>query len=275
MRLLFLSDTHLGFDLPARPRSPRHRRGPEFFETFEQALAPARRGEVDAVVHGGDLLYRSRVPAWLAEAALAPLRQVAEAGVPVLLVPGNHERSRMPCPLLAIHPRLHLFDRPRSVTLEAGGLRVAFDGFPYAHDVRARFPVLLAEARGAAARPASADLRLLLLHQCVEGATCGPGDFTFRAGPDVIRRADLPRDVAAVLCGHVHRHQVLPGRGGPPVIYAGSTERTSSAEAGERKVALLLTLSRAGLEGLEPVALPERPAPPPRPRWAERGGRAP
>jgi exonuclease SbcD len=263
VRLLFLADTHLGYDLPARPRAVRHRRGPEFFESFEAALAPARRGEVDAVIHGGDLLYRSRVPAWLAEAALAPLRQVAEAGVPVLLVPGNHERGAVPYPLLARHPRLHLLDRPRSVTLEAGGLRVAVAGFPHVAEVRAGFPALLAAARAGAA---PADLRLLLLHQCVEGATCGPGHFTFRHGPDVIRRADLPRDAAAVLCGHVHRHQVLPGRGGPPVIYAGSTERTSSAEAGERKVALVLSLSARGLEGLEEVPLPDRPAPPAR-RW--------
>jgi DNA repair exonuclease SbcCD nuclease subunit len=263
VRLLFLSDTHLGFDLPARPRTARHRRGPEFFESYEAALAPARRGEVDAVVHGGDLLYRSRVPAWLAEAALAPLRRLAEAGVPVLLVPGNHERGAVPYPLLARHPRLHVLDRPRSVTLEAGGLRVAFEGFPYAAGVRARFPALLAEARAGAG---PADARVLLLHQCVEGATCGPGHFTFRHGPDVVRRADLPRDAAAVLCGHVHRHQVLPARGGPPVIYAGSTERTSGAEAGERKLALRLSISRRGLEGLEPVALPDRPPPPAR-RW--------
>lgn len=269
MRLLFLSDTHLGFDLPARPRTLRPRRGPQFFETMEHALAPARRGEVDAVVHGGDLHFRSRVPAWLAEAAIAPLRQVAEAGVPVLLVPGNHERSRLPYPLLARHPALHVFDRPRTVVLQAGGLRVAFEGFPYAAGVRARFQALLAEARGHA--PAPADLRVLLLHQCVEGATCGPGHFTFRGGPDVVRRADLPRDAAAVLCGHVHRHQVLPGRGGPPVIYAGSTERTSSAEAGERKVALVLTLSRAGVAAMGPVPLPERPPPAPRPRWPDRG----
>jgi exonuclease SbcD len=56
-----------------------------------------RGREVDVVVHGGDLLYRSRVPAWLAE-TLAPLGRPAESGVPVLLVPGNHERSRMPFP---------------------------------------------------------------------------------------------------------------------------------------------------------------------------------
>ena len=260
MRLLFLSDTHLGFDLPARPRSPRPRRGPDFFESFDAALAPARNGEVDAVLHGGDLLYRSRVPAWLSEAALAPLRRVADAGVPVLLLPGNHERGRVPHPLLALHRHLHVFDRPRTVVLEAGGVRVAFAGFPYASGVRERFGALLAGAR-ADAPPA--DVRLLCLHHCVEGATCGPGSFTFRGGPDVIPRAALPRDVAAVLCGHVHRHQVLRAEGLPPVIYAGSTERTSHAEAAETKGIVLLTLDLEGILRHEFRPLPNH-APPPR-----------
>lgn len=257
MRLLFLSDTHLGHDLPARRGVARPRREADFFESFEAALAPARTGEVDVVLHGGDLLYRSRVPAWLSDAALAPLRRVAENGVPVLLLPGNHERGRVPHPLLALHRNLHVFDRPRTVALEAGGVRVTFTGFPYASEVRDRFRTLLAEAR-AGAPPA--DVRLLCLHHCVEGATCGPADFTFRHGPDVIPRAELPRDVAAVLCGHVHRHQVLRADGVPPVIYAGSTERTSRAEVGETKGVVLLRFDDEGLLRHEFRPLPEQVA---------------
>jgi DNA repair exonuclease SbcCD nuclease subunit len=259
MRLLFLSDTHLGHDLPVRPRSDRPRRGEAFFESFESALAPARAGEVDAVLHAGDLLYRSRVPAWLSEAALAPLRAVADAGVPVLLLPGNHERGRLPHPLLALHRGLHVFDRPRTVVLEAGGVRVAFTGFPHEREVRDRFADLLAVATAGA--PA-ADVKLLCLHQCVEGATCGPGDFTFREGPDVIPRSALPGDFEAVLCGHVHRHQVLRATGRPPVIYSGSTERTSHAEAGEVKGVVVLWLSEVGIERFAFRALPDRGDPP-------------
>lgn len=254
MRLLFLSDTHLGFDLPARPGGVRPRRGPDFFARFAAALAPALAGEVDAVLHGGDLLYRSRVPAWLSDAALAPLRRVADAGVPVVLLPGNHERGQVPHPLLALHRNLHVFVRPRTIVLDGGGVRVAFTGFPYASGVRERFATLLADAR-AGAPPA--DVQLLCLHHCVEGATCGPGDFTFRWGPDVIPRAALPGDVAAVLCGHVHRHQVLRAAGLPPVIYAGSTERTSRAEAGETKGVVLLRLDPEGLVRHEFRPLPE------------------
>jgi len=256
VRILFLSDTHLGLDLPARPRVARPRRGDDFFRCFELALRPALAGEVDAVVHGGDLLYRSGVPAWLAEAALSPLRRVAAQGVPVLLVPGNHERSRLPFPLLAAQEGLHVFDAPRTVHLEARGLRVALAGFPYAPDVRTRFGALLESARRG---ERGADLRILCLHQCVEGATCGPGNFTFRDGPEVIRRADLPGDLAAVLAGHVHRHQVLRAPGRPPVIYAGSVERTSFAEAGEPKGAVVIEIGARGLVAIDFHPLPARP----------------
>jgi DNA repair exonuclease SbcCD nuclease subunit len=256
MRVLFVSDTHLGIDLPARPRVERRRRGEDFFRSFERALAPAFAGEVDVVLHGGDLLYRSRVPPWLAEAALAPLRRVASSGIPVRVVPGNHERARIPYPLLALHPNLHVFDRPCTFTLEARGLRVAFVGFPYASQVRSRFVSLLADARRG---ERAADARVLCLHQCIEGATCGPRDFTFRTGEDVIRQVDLPRDLAVVLSGHVHRHQVLRSRDGPGVVYAGSVERTSFAEAGETKGVVVLELSAAGLAAMDFRPLLARP----------------
>jgi len=177
--------------------------------------------------------------------------------VPVLLVPGNHERSRLPYPLLALQDGLHLFERPRTVVLEARGVRVAFAGFPFTHQIRRRFAEVLAAAAARETDPA--DVRVLCMHQCVEGATCGPRHFTFRFGDDVIRAGDLPRDVAVTLCGHIHRHQVLRPRGQPPVIYAGSIERTSFAEAPETKGYVVLELARSGLGPFQFRPLPTRP----------------
>jgi DNA repair exonuclease SbcCD nuclease subunit len=99
----------------------------------------------------------------------------------------------------------------------------------------------------------------LCLHHCVEGATCGPGNFTFRFGADVIRTADLPPAVAVTLSGHIHRHQVLRLPGRPPVIYAGSVERTSFAEASETKGFVVLQLSQSGLGSFEFRPLPAKP----------------
>ncbi len=261
-RILFLSDTHLGLDLPQRPRVVRRRRGPEFFRALDRALAPALRGEADLVVHGGDVFFRSRVPPGLVERAFSPLKAVADRGIPVYVVPGNHERSAIPHPLLAAHPGIHVFDRPRTFRLIVGGLALALAGFPFVrHGLRRGFRELVDRTGG---REIPADARLLCLHQCVEGATVGPQGYVFRDGDDVISGADLPRGFVAVLAGHVHRHQILErGLRGPalpaPVLYAGSTERTSFAERDEPKGFLQLDVEgdSSGRGRLGPVRFRE------------------
>jgi len=245
IRVLLLADTHLGFDFPLRPRVKRRRRGPDFFANTRTALAPARRGEVDLVVHGGDLLYRSKVSAELVRMALEPLLEVADRGVPVVLVPGNHERSAIPFPLLAAHSHLHVFDRPRTIEIEHSGGRIGLAGFPCERKgIRQRFGPLFTATGW---NPGVYDLSLLCLHQTVEGAIVGPADFTFRSGDDIIPGQRLPNRLAAVLSGHIHRHQVLTrdlgGRGlAAPVFYPGSVERTSAAERDEAKGYLMIDL---------------------------------
>jgi len=249
LRVVFLSDTHLGLDLPARPRVERRRRGLDFFANYERALEPALRGEADIVVHGGDVLYRSRVAPALVARGFAPLKRVADRGVPVCIVPGNHERSQIPYPLVAQHPGLFVFDRPRTFRFVVRGVRLAVAGFPFVrHDVRERFRAVL---EASAWRDPADDVRLLCLHQAVEGARVGAHDYVFRSGEEVVRGSDLPGGVAVVLAGHVHRHQVLThdlaGRAlGAPVLYAGSVERTSVAERFEPKGYLTLELEADG-----------------------------
>jgi exonuclease SbcD len=262
VRILFLADTHLGFDLPLRPQVERRRRGHDFQANYERALAPALAGEVDVVVHGGDVFHRSRVPTSLAWQGLQPLVRVAERGVPVYVVPGNHERSRIPHRRFVSHPLVHVFDRPRLFETEVRGVRLRVAGFPFQRgDVRTRFPALLRETGW---RAGGASLDVLCLHQCVEGATVGPSDFTFTSGRDVVCCRDLPAGFAAVLSGHIHRHQVLTrdlsGAALPaPVLYPGSVERTSLAEKGERKGFLRLELRADAAPRWRFEALPARP----------------
>ena len=266
IRVLFLADSHLGFDLPSRPRVERRRRGYDFLANYGRALALARSHDVDLVVHGGDVFHRARVHRSLAYQAARPLVEIAELGVPVLVVPGNHERSRIPHERFASHPNLHLFRRPDTAAFRVRGARVAVAGFPYQRRrVREGFPEIL---RNTGWYREDADLRFLCMHHCVEGAVVGPGDHTFRSGPDVIRCSDLPAEFAAVLSGHIHRPQVLLGDldGKPlasPVLYPGSLERTAFAEIGEEKGVLLLEFETGAdggeLVGYEFVRLPARP----------------
>lgn len=245
VRILFLADTHLGFDLPVRPRIERRRRGHDFLANYAAALRPALDGKVDLVVHGGDVFNRSRPVPSLAYQAFEPLTRVADRGVPVFIVPGNHERGRLPHARFAQHPGIHVFAEPRTFVAEVRGVRVALAGFPSERDAaRARFTELLEATRWS---EVACDLRLLCLHQCIEGSTVGPNNYTFTRAPDVIRCADIPSGFAAILSGHIHRHQVLTHdlRGRPlgaPVLYPGSIERTSIAEADEDKGFLLIEI---------------------------------
>ena len=267
LHFLFMADTHLGFDDPLRPRSRNPHRGPDFFANFQRALEVARAERADAVIHGGDLFFRSRVPDSLIDRAMAPFIELAEAGMPVFLLAGNHEWSTLPQTLFSLHDRIHVFNEPRTFRLIIDGVRIAIGGFPFVRErVRERFPRLVA-ATGLASEPA--DVRLLCIHQLVEGARVGPSGHMFRGGADVVRAADLPGEVAAILSGHVHRHQVLRTdlSGNPlsaPVIYPGSTERTSFAEIDETKgfVSLLFGPSDGPAGNLQSItfrALPARP----------------
>jgi exonuclease SbcD len=267
MRVLFLADTHLGFDDPLRPRVERRRRGPEFYDNFRRALGPARRGEVDLVIHGGDIFFRSKVRPDVVQKALGIIAEVTDCGIPFILVPGNHERSATPLPLLWDLENLHVYRKPETFIIEAKGERLAISGFPCERKgIRQAFPRLLAETGW---DRHEADIRLLSMHQSVEGATVGPVNYTFRRGDDVVPARLIPRDFAAVLSGHIHRAQTLRkdlrGQQMPaPVIYPGSTERTAFAEKDETKGYVMLDLKgtndgRGRLVGERLVTLPSRP----------------
>jgi DNA repair exonuclease SbcCD nuclease subunit len=248
VRILLLADTHLGFDLPVRPRVERRRRGHDFFANFERTLDAALERKVDIVVHGGDLFFRRRIPASLVQRAFLPLKRVADSGIPVYVIPGNHERSEIPYSMLALHPGIHIFDRPRTFETEVRGKNVALTGFPFCRDgVRHQFGRVIENTDWG---QVPADIRLLCVHQCFEGATVGPVSYTFRYTDDVIRMSDVPAEFAAVLAGHIHRHQVLTvdlrGATAPvPVLYPGSIERTSFAERAEPKGYMMLQFEPA------------------------------
>ena len=261
IRILLLADTHLGFDLPVRPRVERRRRGHDFLANYAAALAPALAGEVDIVVHAGDVFDRPTVHSTVAYQALEPLRRVAERGVPVFVVPGNHERARLPHARFASHPNMHVFDTTRTFVPEIRGIRIAIAGFPYERsNVRSRFPELLRQSEWDR-EPAAH--RLLCMHQCVEGATVGPSDFTFTSGEDVVRLHDIPSEFRAVLAGHIHRHQTLTTdlrgrRIDAPVLYPGAIERTSVAEIDEPKGFMVVHVGETGTRW-EFRRLPARP----------------
>ncbi len=228
MKVLHLTDTHLGIRRRFLGSPPGWCRADDAHRAMELALEPALRQEVDLVVHSGDVFDRSSPPRRDVHRAGELLREVARR-VPVILLAGNHDRRGIRRWLP--QPGLQVFDAAERVVVAGIALAVV----PFA-----RQPEVWAQRARHAVGPG---VDLLVAHQAFDGSRV-PG-LTFRVGRqrDTIGEQHLPRGVSHILCGHIHPRQRLVV-GGAAVVHPGSTERTSWSEAGQSKGTALWELGR-------------------------------
>lgn len=218
MRVLQISDTHLGAE--------RHALGPrgwcraaDHHAALERALAPALRGEVDLVVHAGDVFDRSRPPSrWML--AAGELLDTVARRVPLVGIAGNHDRRGIRRWLP--HASLGFVDRPTRVVVG----ELALGLVPFVRDAEG--------FRAQAAAAVGPGVDVLVIHQAPDGSEV-PG-LTFRVGAqrDTVGAEHLPPGVRWVMCGHIHPRQAVR-LGDAEVVMGGSTERTSFTEANQPK----------------------------------------
>lgn len=227
MKVLQITDTHLGHVLPVLGAPQGYSRAQEAADRFREALEPALREEVDLVVHSGDLFDRSAPPSEAIACAVETLREVARR-VPVVVIPGNHDRRglRRYLPF----SDLHVVDQPER--FEIGGLALGL--VPFVRD---------AHAWSASASRVGEGVDVVVAHQAFHGHQV-PG-FTFRFGQqaDTIGAHQLPKGVSHIMCGHIHHRQRLV-LGDAEVYVPGSTLRTSFAEQHEPKGAAIWSFGR-------------------------------
>lgn len=263
IKIILFSDSHLGFDYPVKPRTVRRRRGGDFFNNHNFVMQYAKDINADLILHGGDFFFRTKIPEKIIAIAYDDLLNHAENQIPIVIVPGNHESSRLPCSLLTQHPMINIFEKAGTFSFEIRGANVNVSGFPY-HKKNVRDNFALIKNEILKYRP-NGDINLLLNHHAVEGCTCGPGNYTFRHNEDVIQMNDIGQEFDALLCGHIHRRQVLKKKCDSdkiiPVIYPGSIERTSFAEMEETKGFYVMEwdINPARLASLNFHPLPARP----------------
>ena len=233
VKIIFLADSHLGFDFPLRPQKEKRRRGIDFFNNFDFILDYAKTNKADLVIHGGDLFFRTRVPNPIIDMVYERIFNFAQTGIPISIVPGNHESSKLPVSLFMQHANIYYFTKPRIFQFRLNKIDIDIAGFPCVrNDVKSVFPGIISEIQGQLRAEA---VKLLCMHQSIEGAQVGPSNYTFRQGNDVIAMDDFPNNLDLILSGHIHRAQVLYTRNKTPVIYPGSIERTAFAEKDEEK----------------------------------------
>lgn len=232
MKFLHLSDSHLGESMPLYRSPPSNWRGEAFIKNYYRALKPALEGEVDFVLHAGDLFDKYHINMDIIGRAMVPLRQIAARDIPVFIVPGNHEREHIPGGLLLAGENIHIFSKPEAVEFTVRNDKVVVVGFPFIrHNSRATFKKII-EKTGWKYRKDT--FSILLCHQTFEGAKVGTRNFTFRNGEHVVQVSDIPHGFGYVACGHVHKQQVMR-ENNTIICYAGSTERVSFQEMDEDK----------------------------------------
>ncbi len=242
-----MSDNHLGkaqFHLAEREE--------DLYRAFDEAIELALEQKPDLVLHTGDLFdsYRPHPRAFVR--GFEGLLRIVEAGVPVVIIEGNHElgpdtvRRRMASPLINLRK---LFERlgygKLLIRLGPGAVRIGdlvVAGAPYAsRGVRIADTVESLQRR-------SDELcgecpKVLMLHQGVRGmikAVYPEVDFS-----EVARSS-----FDYVAMGHYH-NRVVRRSGGRVFAYSGSTEIIETREiplSGEGKYILVVDLQGDGME---------------------------
>jgi exonuclease SbcD len=239
LKFIHTADTHLGFEITKIAQSDpggRRNRADSMFENFVSIVKHGIEIGADLFIHSGDLFNKYYIPREVLDELVRPFKDLVRAGIPVLLIPGNHERSEFPFDLFHGAKNVFVFDRPKSLSLTLNGYSVGIAGFPFIReDSRRVFLKALKETEYEGLR---SDFNILVTHQAFDQATVGPVDFTFREGrPDTVSRQTVPLDFEYIAAGHIHRYQILshPLKPGLSFVYPGSTQRMSFAEMDEEK----------------------------------------
>lgn len=263
MQLLHFADLHLGIETYGRldPSTGLSTRLLDFRRCLTTIFDHAIEQAVDAVLFAGDL-YRTPTPnpTWQREFA-AQLRRLGEAGIPIVLVVGNHDTPAAFGRATSIDvfsaldlPGTHVIRTPDLVTIDtrSGPLQVAGLPWPTRHYLRAHdeFRELSQEdmmheigrlcgrqIRDFAARIDADQPAVLVAHLAAAGALLSGSERTTLIGNDpTVLTSDLANPAFDyVALGHVHRHQDLNAAGRPSVVYSGSCERVDFGEEAERK----------------------------------------
>ncbi|OEJ57785.1 exonuclease SbcCD subunit D [Streptomyces agglomeratus] len=265
MRILHTSDWHLG-------RSFHRVNLLDAQAAFlDHLVATVRERDVEAVLVAGDVYDRAVPPLAAVELFDRALHQLAAAGVPTVMISGNHDSARRLGVGAGLIDRagIHLRTDPAGcatpVVLHDAHGDVAFYGLPYLEPALVRDEFKVARAGheavlGAAMERVRADLAarpgntrsVVLAHAFVAGGEPSDSERDITIGGVASVPAGVFDGVDYVALGHLHGSQAIT----PRVRYSGSPLAYSFSEADHRKTMWLIDLGPGGEIGAERLDCP-------------------
>jgi DNA repair protein SbcD/Mre11 len=272
MKLLHFADAHIDMANYGRhdPESGLPVRVMDFLRSLDTIVDAAIDEKVDLVLFAGDA-YKDRSPAPTFQREWGRrIMRLSRAGIPTLLLVGNHDLS----PALGRAHALDSFstlevqnvlvlDKPQFLTPgDLWGLPVQIIALPWISrsgmiatldlqtdspgDIYINLENKLTELVNLWLEKADPGLpTILTAHASVQGAKFG-GERAVVLGTELVLSGSLVRDprLDYVALGHIHKPQDLNEGSQPPVVYPGSIERVDFGEMGEDKFYILATIEK-------------------------------
>ncbi len=274
IRLLHFADLHIGMERYGHidPTTGLNGRVMDYLRRLSDLVEFAIERDVDIVVFAGDA-YKNRDPNSTYRREFAwRIKELADRGIPVALLPGNHDLPASASRASSIEifdtlrvPNVYVLDREEVTILETRGgrpLQIAAAPYPIISEM-----VSKAEYRSASLEDLDrfvTDKMAEIIRALADRARQNPdlptvlvGHFSvtdakvssersIMVGRDVL----VPRSVLVdsawdyVALGHIHKFQDLNEGAHPPVVYSGSIERIDFGEEKEPKGWVLVELER-------------------------------
>ncbi|HVL88434.1 MAG TPA: exonuclease SbcCD subunit D [Candidatus Thermoplasmatota archaeon] len=226
MRLLHVSDTHLGYAAYGRVNERGlNQREEDVFRAFARVVDAALELSPDVVLHSGDLFDSVRPTNRAVTFAVEQILRLSQKGIPFVVISGNHETPKLRetgsvFRFLEFFPNVHPVYKGAYERLDVGDL--AIHCVPHC----ANQDELLAEL--SFAKPDGRRTNVLAAHAGVLGVEAFKmGEFN----EQILPASALSPAFDYVALGHYHGNAQVADN----AWYAGSTERTSFAEAGQEK----------------------------------------
>jgi len=242
----------------------------DFLKALDTIIDTAIAEKVDLVLFAGDA-YKDRSPAPTYQREWGRrIMRLSQAGIPTLLLVGNHDLSPAVGRANALHefdtlqvPHVQVLGKPTFLgPHELEGLPLQVLALPWI--TRSG---LMAATEMSASQPAEVFVEIenrlvelvqywleqadpalptiLMAHATVQGAVYG-GERLVMLGGDLALPGSLVRDprLDYVALGHIHKPQDLNEGVHPPVIYPGSIERVDFGEAQDDKSFVIARIAR-------------------------------
>jgi exonuclease SbcD len=232
MRIVHLADTHLGFrQLHRSDERGRNLRELDIYAAFTAAIEKAIELRPACVVHAGDLFDGYHPSAAALTAALDGIERLIDAGLPLVMIAGNHStpRSAAAQHIFGVLERVDrsglvrvVYDQPQTVRIDG----LAIQAIPHHND-----PDVLAGYLRAAAPLADADYNVVVAHT-------GFMPFARKTGAGEAGSVNLSgEELEAVgefdyiALGHLHEYDRVRLN----AVYSGSLERLTWADRAPQK----------------------------------------